>query len=460
MKNKLSTNKLSKRVWFNIIMFGLIGQIAWNVENMYFNTFLYNSVYKGMSQTAIDGSMSVTTAISKMVAYSAITAVLTTFIMGNLSDNMRKRKIFISAGYIAWGITTAAFGFISCDNIALLFNLTDEIKILTATVITVIVMDCVMTFMGSTANDSAFNAYVTESCDSSNRATVESVLALMPFGAMGVVLGLGALVETIGYSKFFLILGFSVVVCGIIGLFTLNETVHGEKEPAKDYFKNLIYGFRPSVIKENSILYTNLAAICIYSIAIQVFFPYLLIYLEHQLGLSLDALASLKPWHLIVAAVALVVVVVGLITIGKLIDKFGKKIFMIVSLACFIIGLFVAGKDTSMGTFVLGIAPLFLGYGLLGIIFNASIRDNTPVDKVGLFQGVRMIFFVLIPMFVGPKIGDFSIRASNTTYINEFGVKQIVPTSSMFTAAGVVALFTIIPVAILLIKGVDKKEKV
>ena len=69
-----------------------MGLIAWNVENMYFNTFLYNSVYAGASAEAIAGTMAPTTAISRMVAISAITAVLTTFIMGTLSDKMRKRN--------------------------------------------------------------------------------------------------------------------------------------------------------------------------------------------------------------------------------------------------------------------------------------------------------------------------------------------------------------------------------
>ena len=42
-KNKVKTpseNKLSGRTWFNLCLFGLVGQIAWNLENMYYNTGL------------------------------------------------------------------------------------------------------------------------------------------------------------------------------------------------------------------------------------------------------------------------------------------------------------------------------------------------------------------------------------------------------------------------------------
>ncbi len=152
------TNKLGGRIWFNIILFGFMGQIAWAVENMFFNTFLYNAIYNGASQTAVDGSIDVMSAISIMVAASASFTVVATFLVGTWSDKAGKRKRFISFGYILWGIVTAAFGVISRDNTASLFHLTDEVKILTVTVAIVIVMDCVMSFIGLRGNDVAFNA--------------------------------------------------------------------------------------------------------------------------------------------------------------------------------------------------------------------------------------------------------------------------------------------------------------
>ena len=36
--------KLSARVWASFILIGLVGQVAWTVENMYFNVFLYNTI--------------------------------------------------------------------------------------------------------------------------------------------------------------------------------------------------------------------------------------------------------------------------------------------------------------------------------------------------------------------------------------------------------------------------------
>ena len=117
--------KLSKKNWFIITLFCFMGGIAWNTENMYFNTFITNEIYADVSQAAIRGSMEATTAVARMVALSAIAAVLTTFVMGALSDKLKNRKMFISVGYILWGIVTAMFGFITKENVANLFNLSE-----------------------------------------------------------------------------------------------------------------------------------------------------------------------------------------------------------------------------------------------------------------------------------------------------------------------------------------------
>ena len=144
-KNK---GKLSPRLWIGMLMCSFIGGLAWNVENMYFNTFLWNEVYEGSVGVT---SLTYTDAVNIMVTFSAIVAVVTTFIMGTLSEKMKKRKVFISVGYIIWGIITASFGFITKGNVAALFGLSDEANILLYTIWAVIIMDMVMTKMDITS---------------------------------------------------------------------------------------------------------------------------------------------------------------------------------------------------------------------------------------------------------------------------------------------------------------------
>ena len=74
---------LSKKFWLALVLFGLMGQIAWVVENMYLNVFMY----KMFNASADD--------ISFMVGASAVSATLTTLFIGALADRIGKRKVFI-----------------------------------------------------------------------------------------------------------------------------------------------------------------------------------------------------------------------------------------------------------------------------------------------------------------------------------------------------------------------------
>lgn len=444
-----NTSKLGGRIWFNVILFGFMGQIAWAVENMLFNTFLYNAIYNGASQIAVDHSIDVMTAINLMVALSALCAVGATFLFGTWSDKVGNRKRFIAFGYILWGLTTAVFGVISRDNTASLFHFTDEIQILTVTVAIVIVMDCVMSFIGSGGNDAAFNAWVTDVSSTQNRATVESVLAILPLLATAAVMGLAGAVSGIGYDVFFLVLGAIVTVCGVIGLVSLKDgEIH--TEVSESYLKDLLYGFKPSVVKDNKRLYLALTAYCLSATAFQVFFPYIFIYLGNVLNFSLDSvLSSLTPTTVILAAAVVIAAIALLVFTGKLMDKIGKEKFLIFSVLLYVAGLIAAGFAENVVVFFVCAVPALLGWALFSIATNASVRDFMPAGKVGVFQGIRMIFYVLIPMIVGPFIGNLVCQVSSVTYTNEYGVVTSAPGAVMFWASAAVAIFILIPVVIL-----------
>ncbi|MBR3620674.1 MAG: MFS transporter, partial [Clostridia bacterium] len=195
-----------------------------------------------------------------------------------------------------------------------------------ATVIVVIIMDCIMTFMGSTSNDAAFNAWITDITDNSNRAKTEGLLATMPVLAMVIVtVAFGVLASSFGYPECFIGLGVLVTICGIIGIFTVKDSLSGEKKNT-NFWSDLIYGFRPSVIKANRGLYLSLACLCIYCIAVQVFFPYLFIYVQHQIGLDLGSL-NITPVFAIAAVLIIGGVIAGAIIMGSLMDKKAERRF-------------------------------------------------------------------------------------------------------------------------------------
>ena len=152
-------NKLGNKFWITLVIFSLMGQIAWVVENMYLNVF----IYKMFNASAAD--------ISLMVGASAVAATITTLFIGALSDKIGKRKIFICTGYLMWGISILAFAFIRMDILTPMVGSTTAAASLG--ILLVIVLDCIMTFFGSSANDACFNAWLIDSGDDSNRGKIE-----------------------------------------------------------------------------------------------------------------------------------------------------------------------------------------------------------------------------------------------------------------------------------------------
>ena len=418
------SKKLSARQWLGIILIGLFGQFAWTIENMYFNVFLYNTISTDPGY------------IASMVAWSAVVATLTTLLMGALSDRLGRRKAFIALGYLLWGVSTGLFGFITPENAARLFPGANAAA---AAAIMVVVLDCVMTFFGSTANDAAFNAYVTDVTDKDNRGRVESVLAILPLISMLVIFGLfDGLTQQGRWKEFFGIFGLAVSVVGLISLGLVRDD-EGLKPREDSYFKNLLYGLRPGVVKENPELYLSFAAFCLFSIGVQVFFPYLIIYIQNYLGIS--------DYALILGVVLILASVISVVS-GRFIDRLGKLVFVFPAALVMLLGLvgmYFVRKPTGVmvaGTVMMG------GYMMVSAALSANIRDWTPAGKVGHFQGIRMIFAVLLPMVIGPAIGAAVIRGGNSTYV-ELGQVKTVPTPGIYLAAAVVLLLAAAPILLL-----------
>ncbi len=423
----MQKSKLGGKIWSCVIIFGLIGQLAWVLENMYFNVYLYDVI----GGTPKD--------IATMVAASAITAAVTTLFMGALSDKIGKRKVFVTFGYLIWGVVTASFGFITVENTSKIFHTANAVG---TTALLIVIMDCVMTFFGSTASDAAFNSWVTDVTDNTNRGRVETVMQAMPLVAMLIVFGfLDGFKQRGEWKTFYLIVGGLTSLGGILGFFILKDKPKLKKNN-ENYFKNIFYGFMPKTIKKNPNLYITFIVFGILNIAYQVFMPYIIIYLENYLGI--------KDYALPLGGI-LVVSAVFSVLFGLAIDKIGKINCLIPSLIILIGGFvgmyFIDGKNMAIlivvGTIMMG------GFLVVSSAVSGTIRDFTPEDKVGLFQGIRMVFQVLIPMVTGPYIGAAVIQNSNMTY-NDLGTVKQVPTPNIFLAAAIVAVFAIIPMIVLL----------
>ena len=433
-------NKIGIRRWLMFILAGFVGQLAWAIENNYFNVYVFDC-------TSEYGFIPV------MTACSAAAATITTLLMGAVSDRLGKRKVLISGGYILWGLSILAFAFLNPHSS---LNIVANSAFLAGTLI--VIMDCVMTFFGSTANDAAFNAFVTDNTTEDNRSKVESVLSVFPLLALILVIVVAGMFVDVEYASqkrwdiFFYIFGAITLIIGIVSFFLApKDVVKPNKE--ESYWKNVFYGFRPSVIKANPVLYITLIAFMVFNIGLQVFMPYFILYVQKILGIVGDQFT-----------LSLGIVLLGASTItvvfGLFMDRIGKNKIMIPALVTGAVGGIVitfipAETDGTMIGLIIGGIILMSGYLISTAVLGAKVRDYTPKNEVGLFQGVRMIFCVLIPMIIGPMvIAEIICRLGGKPYQNEYDVTVYPPNKWLFFVTGIIFLLAVIPVIIMM-----RKEK-
>lgn len=444
--------KLPRREWISIILIGFAGQLAWMIENNYINMWVY-------SQTNNN------TYITWMTVASAIAATLTTFFMGALSDRLGKRKIFISLGYIIWGVTILLFGLCSYKNSEAMFGASGAAL---GVGIAMVIVDCVMTFFGSTANDACFNARVTDVTNSKNRGKVESVLSILPLVATIVVLliagALGAnakpdqtqqeIINQTGIRAtdylagrwfiFFAVFGAITTLIGVIALFLLpKDEIKPNKE--SNYLANLIYGFRPSVVKKNPNLYISLLAFMAFNMAMDAFMPYFMVYFQNDKsfgGLALSGMDFYLPLGIIMVIASVVVVVLGV----TLLDKVEKSKLLLPALGICALGFLTMFFSQEVWAVTVSGVFMMSGYLLGTAICGAMVRDETPKEEVGLFQGVRMFFTVLLPMIIGSSISDAVMKAAGGTYVDPtYGTTVTAPNQYMFLTSFCFTLLATIP---------------
>lgn len=434
----------NKKFLLALIIFSLIGQIAWVVENMYFNVFIYKMFHASAGD------------ISFMVGASAVVAAVTTILIGAVSDRIGRRKIFMCLGYILWGISIIAFALVRLDVLSEVFGMTANAAAAAVTI--VIILDCVMTFFGSSANDAAYNAWLTDMTDQTNRGRAEGINSMMPLVAILVVFGgfMGFdLDKAESWTSIYIIIGGVVLAIGVLGFFIVDEPA-AQKPDELGLFGTIVYGLRPKVIKTNPKLYFTLIAFIVFNISIQIFMPYLIIYYEKSLGIA-NYVLIMAPAIIAAAAVTALY--------GKVIDKYGFFKSAFPSLGMLMLGyvlLFMFPGIIKCEGIAMMI-PVFIGSLLMlsgflsGMaVFGAEIRNDTPLKMAGRFQGLRIIAQVLVPGVVGPAIGAAVLKNAETI-TNSDGTTSFLPNNSIFIAAFIAAL--ILAAGLAVYRGVSKKHE-
>ena len=395
-------------IFWIIIALAVLGQIAWGLENAWFNTFVYDEITTNTQPIAI------------MNGASAAVATVTTFVMGTLSDRKGKRKPFIKWGYIIWGITTA--GFYACKFFPGVF----------LQCAMVVVLDCVMTFFGSTANDACFNAWTTDISDTSSRGRITSIVQIAPL-ISGIILAFaGVVVDNFGYAIFFTGTGALVSLTGLIAGSALKDSENLEPNPEAgktSTFKQILEAFSLKSMKDNRTMFLILTAICILLCGFQVSYAYEMIYANQYLGIS-------KTWATFLTAAALPIMVFASILTGRKCDAGkGFKALQIAPIL-FVSGAILHGLAPNIVFVVIARALLYGGWMTMTVAATAMFKNLEPQESRGRYEGVRMVFMVLVPMIIGPEIGSLLISAN--------GIQPI-----LYIVSGLVAMFAYIPIVIL-----------
>lgn len=438
VNTKKKKSSLSIKSWILIWSLGMAGQLCWNIENQWFNTFVYTKI-------APEPSI-----ITWMVAISAIVTTFSTFFFGTWSDRLGSRKPFVSFGYILWGVFTIIFG------TTMYVPKTISSYLVIATIL-IVASDAIMSFFGSMGNDSGFNAWISDQLDDNNRGALGASMAMQPVlgTIIGTVIG-GIIIDLFGYMIFFIIFGIFVAIIGIIALFTMKD---GEKlKPHKDgsFWHQFITAFNfKEFFKKRELVLINIT-ICVFFIAFNVYFVHMGNLFIHNYGFSAGDAGYLQ-------GVALIIAIIFTIPAIKLIDKDKSPLVFFIALVVDIIGLLVlyffgSNCDSSNILSVKNI-PLIIGIILAGIGYVLIVQTGTvwakklyPDEARGQFEGIRVIFFVLIPMIIGPAIANPLIeKFGKLTEINYGTVTEPVllvgnsPTAILFLAAAIVVAFTFIP---------------
>jgi len=146
---------LTRRNTLSVYLVALAGNIAFSVENQYYNVFLYNEIAP------------VPLYVSLMVMITAFVSTITAIIMGAFSDVKGKRRSFMLYGFIFWAFTTAMFPFAAF------------VRPVIMAVITAILFDSIMSFFGATAYDAALKAHIIDITTLENRGKATAIIEIM-----------------------------------------------------------------------------------------------------------------------------------------------------------------------------------------------------------------------------------------------------------------------------------------
>jgi MFS family permease len=304
------------------------------------------------------------------------------------------------------------------------------------------------------ANDAAYNAWCNDIMTDENRGQIGASLATQP--VIGTILGtvVGGLLigSDDNYMRLFLVIGLAVILFGIFSFFAIGED--GVISPSKrgGFWEQFVSVFDfKGFFKQKELVCVHIA-LAIFFIGFNTYFAYIGNYLIYYIGFTADKMG-------IVEAVPLVLSMLTAIPVSKLLNSNKHISIALCAVVTNVIGLFILFpvKPEMVDPSVI-FAPtnfrLFFGIFVLGMGYIAFLQTMKvwakqlyPADSRGQYEGIWILFFVLIPMIGGSLMGQWVVQSSGETYINaESGKTEYIPNGNIFLVGACIVILSLIPV--------------
>ncbi len=434
----MKTKTSSAQFWLLLWSLGLAGQLCWNIENQWFNTFVYAKIAKD------------STIVTLMVITSALVTTFSTFLFGTLSDRIGSRRRFISIGYISWGIFTILFGATELLNTGTV-EMGSKMSVLIAFL--VILIDNIMSFFGSMGNDSGFNAWSNDLTTDKNRGQVGAVLAFLPI--LGTIIGtvVGGLLigSNDNYNRLFWCMGLFVIMTGVFSLLFLKDSPTLMPHRIGTLWQQFSAIFRSKGLLVQKELLLVCITTALFFIPFNIYFVHMGNWMIYRMGFGADSMGLIQGISLLLAAF-LVIPGISLINRNKT-PMITFAAILINMAGLWILALFIRPENVdtqrifSPQNLLLFFAVFLAGAGYILVVQSMTmwVKQLYPEESRGQFEGIRILFFNLIPMVIGTSIGNIIIKKGAGSIINEYGITENIPTESIYLWAALLVLVPMIP---------------
>ena len=188
--------------------------------------------------------------------------------------------------------------------------------------------------------------------------------------------------------------------------------------------------------------------VAVFFIGFNVYFAYIGNYIIYYLGYTADQMG-------IIEAVPLVLSMLTAIPASKLINNNKHVEVSIFAIIINIIGLLVIWPvtpdmvdNTKLFDLRLWLGIFLVGVGYVTILQTTKVwtKQLYPKDSKSQFEGIWILFFVLIPMVGGSFIGEAVVKTSGEVFQNSTsGQMEYIPNGNIYLYGALIIVLTLIP---------------